>query len=144
MQWQLENYRWFKNEHEKGVGNYSIIQCSANVPQRKVHLWGARKAWRESKVPAYGEVQYSTRKHHQEEQREGTTEDRLTSTGEPLLETGIAGTVGCSIPNTWMEFKHGRPNAGCLIPPLVSIQNPGPEKLKEGNPTFFNHQSVIN
>ena len=41
-------------------------------------------------------------------------------------------TLGCSIPNTKMEFGQGRPRTGCLMTPLVSIQNLGPEKFQEG------------
>ena len=39
--------------------------------------------------------------------------------------------LGCSIPNTWMEFGQGWPFTGCLLTPLVCIQNPGPEKFQE-------------
>ena len=31
-----------------------------------------------------------------------------------------------------MEFGQGRPHTGCLITPLDSIQNLGPEKFQEG------------
>ena len=30
-----------------------------------------------------------------------------------------------------MEFGQGRPLTGCLMTPLVSFQNPGPEKFQE-------------
>ena len=35
------------------------------------------------------------------------------------------------IPNTLIEFGQGRPGTGCLMTPLVSIQNPGPETFQE-------------
>ena len=46
-----------------------------------------------------------------------------------VIEVGLWWSLGCSIPNTWMEFGQGRPNAGCLMPPLVNIQSPGPQKF---------------
>ena len=39
--------------------------------------------------------------------------------------------VGCSIPNTKMKFGQGRPRTGCLMTPLVSIQNLSPENFQE-------------
>ena len=35
------------------------------------------------------------------------------------------------IPNTLIEFGQGRPRTGCLMTPLVSIQNSGPETFHE-------------
>ena len=40
-------------------------------------------------------------------------------------------TVGCSIPNTLMEYWQDWPRAGCCLTPIVSIQNPDPEKFQE-------------
>ena len=39
--------------------------------------------------------------------------------------------LGCSIPNTKMEFGRGWSRTGCRLTPLVSIQNPDPEKFQE-------------
>ena len=34
-----------------------------------------------------------------------------------LARLGSQSPLGCFIPNSWMEFGQGRPNAGCLMPP---------------------------
>ena len=39
--------------------------------------------------------------------------------------------IGCSNPNTYMEFGLVWPPTGCRLTPLMSIQNPDPEKCQE-------------
>ena len=40
-------------------------------------------------------------------------------------------TLGCSIPNTLVEFGLIWPRTGCLLTPFASIQNPGSSKQEE-------------
>ena len=54
----------------------NVTWCYANVPPRKLPLWGARMAWQENKVPANGEVQNPTWKHCQHKVRASKMEDR--------------------------------------------------------------------
>ena len=60
-----------------------------------------------------------------------------------LFMSREATSLGCSIPNTYMEFRRGRPRTGCRLKPLVSIQNPDSEKFQEVSEKGLDSFSVL-